>query len=104
MAMNQKRKYRPNPGETNPEYVREGIEITSGSKTYVVTSGTLVSVIRKPGLIAGKYEVLYAERDERGWLLHVSGPESRIVSERYRKIIRESDVKQVHISTRRSRE
>lgn len=98
--MNTKRKYKPGPGETIPQH-HKSFGITSGSKTYQVTAGTLVSVIRKPGLIAGKYEILYGEWANGVMLIHVSGPDSRIVSERYRRIIRESDIKQVHIKTRR---
>lgn len=100
--MNKKKAYK-NADETNPEYLYEA-DIESGSKTYRITAGTLLSVIRRPGLIAGKYEFLYAEQDNKGLLLHVSGPDSRIVSERYRKILRTSDIKQVHIKTRRSKD
>jgi hypothetical protein len=97
--LNTKRKYRPGPDAKVPEYLHE-FGIRSGSKTYPVTKGTLVSVIRKPGLIAGKYEVLYAERSGDTLLITVEGPDSRIVDERYRKVIRESDIKSVHIKTR----
>jgi hypothetical protein len=98
--MNTKRKYRPAAGVKAPEFFHE-FSVTRGSKTYQVTKGTLVSVIRKPGLIAGKYEVLYAEVSNDTLLITVEGPDSRIVSERRRKMIRESDIKTVHVSTRR---
>ena len=99
--MNKKKAYRPDPGETNPEYLRE-IDVASGSKTYRINRGTLLSVHRRPGLRGGKYAFLYAEKTNvlTEVLIHVEGPDSRIVSQRYRKIIRESDIKTVHISTR----
>lgn len=96
--MNQKKPYK---SDWKPEFLYE-VDIESGTKTYQITKGTLLSVTRKPGLIAGKYEFLYAERGKDGTLLlTVEGPESRVVSERRRKMIRESDVKTVHIKTRR---
>lgn len=95
--MNVKRKFK-HDGPL-PEYLYE-TDVSSGSKTYHITAGTLLSVSRRPGLIAGKYEFLYAERDNHGLMLHVSGPDSRIVSERHRKLIREADIKQVHLKTR----
>lgn len=95
--MNQKRAYR---SDWKPEFLYEA-DVESGTKTYRITKGTLLSVIRKPGLIAGKYEFLYAERSKDGTLLlTVEGPDSRVVADRRRKMIRESDIKRVHLRTR----
>jgi hypothetical protein len=48
--------------------------------------------------MAGQYEILYAERGKDGVLLiQAEGPLSRA---RRRKIIRESDIKTVHVKTR----
>lgn len=97
--MNAKRPYRTN--EPKPEFLHE-VKVTSGSKTYTLGKGQLVSVIRKPGLIAGRYEFIYAERSKDGTLLlTVEGPQSRLVSERRRKVIRETDLKTIHIKTGR---
>lgn len=94
--MNVKRPYRPAPGEVNPEYLHE-VRVRSGGKTYKLAQGQLVSVVRRPGLLAGKYEFRYAEYTRDGvLLLYVDGPTSR---ERRRKTIRESDIKTVHIRT-----
>lgn len=98
--MNTKRKYRPPADAKVPEYLHE-FGIRSGSKIYPVTKGTLVSLIRKPGLYAGQYEVLYAECPNGTLMITVEGPVSRTVDKRYRKVIREADVKQVHVKTRR---
>jgi len=96
--MNQKRPYR---SDWKPTFLHE-VAVSSTGKTYTLTPGTQVSVIRKPGLIAGRYEFLYAERDQHGQLmLQVEGPVSR---NKRRRIIRESDIKQVHIKTRRKPE
>ena len=97
--MNNKRKYRPVGEYKHPVYHHE-VGITRGSKTYQVTKGTLLSVHRKPGLIAGKYEFLYAECVNGIWLYHVEGPDSRLVADRRRKILRDADIKSVHIKTR----
>lgn len=94
--MNTKRKYKT---DWHPAYLYE-VQVESGSKTYTITKGTLLSVHRKPGLIAGKYVFLYAENVNGVLLLHVEGPDSRVVSERRRKILRQADIKQVHIKTR----
>ena len=92
--MNQKRPFK---SDWTPEFLHE-FDVASTGKTYRVSTGTWVSVIRRPGLMAGKYEVLYAERSKDGTLLiQVEGPVSR---ERRRKLIRESDIKAVHIKTR----
>lgn len=92
--MNQKRPYK---SDWKPEFLHD-IEVTSTGKNYKLVPGTWVSVIRRTGLMAGKYEFLYAERAKDGTLLiQVEGPVSR---ERRRKMIRESDIKQVHIKTR----
>ena len=94
---------KPFKSDWTPEFLHE-VDVTSTGKTYRITKGTLLSVIRKPGLIAGKYEFLYAERSKDGTLLlTVEGPDSRVVAERRRKMIREADVKCVHIKTRRPR-
>lgn len=95
--MNQKKPYRST--EPRPVFLYD-VEVSSGSKTYRITKGTLLSVHRKPGLLAGKYELLYAERSKDGTLLlTVEGPDSRIVSERRRKMIREADIKSVHLKS-----
>lgn len=92
--MNQKKPYK---SDWTPEFLHE-IEVSSTGKTYRITPGTWLSVNRRTGLIAGKYEFLYAERSKDGTLLiQVEGPVSR---QRRRKIIRESDIKQVHVKTR----
>lgn len=92
--MNQKKPYR---GGTQPEYLHE-FDITSTGKTYKVFKGTWVSVKRRPGLMAGQYEIIYGEYAADGTLFIVAdGPLSR---ERRRKTIRESDVKTVHVKTR----
>ena len=98
--MNIKRAYRPGNDYKAPEYLHE-VSITRGSKTYAVNKGTLLSVYRKPGLIAGKYEFLYAERVGGVMLYHVEGPESRAVSDRRRRVLRDTDIKAVHVKTRR---
>ena len=92
--MNQKRPFRC---DWKPDFLHE-VSVSSTGKTYVLTPDTQVSVIRKPGLIAGRYKFLYAERAKDGTLLlNVEGPVSRRAR---RRIIRESDIRQVHISTR----
>lgn len=98
--MNQKKPFK---SDWKPEFLYE-VDVASGSKTYRITKGTLLSVIRKPGLIAGRYEFLYAERSKDGTLLlTVEGPDSRVVADRRRKMIRQADVKTVHLKTRRPR-
>jgi hypothetical protein len=79
-------------------YLHE-VAVTSGSKTYSVLKGMLLSVRRRPGLYAGQYEFLYGELVGSTLLLTVEGPVSRTVDKRYRKTIRETDVKTVHIKT-----
>ncbi len=92
--MNQKRPYR---GGTQPEYLYE-FEVAATGKSYTVTKGMWVSVRRRPGLIAGQYEIIYGEYAADGTLLIVAdGPLSR---ERRRKTIRETDIKRVHLRTR----
>lgn len=92
--MNQKRPYR---GGEQPEYLRE-FDVTSTGRTYRLTAGMWVSVTRRPGLMAGKYEIVYAERTKDGTLfITADGPVSR---DRRRKTIRESDIKTVHLKTR----
>lgn len=92
--MNQKKPYK---SDWTPTFLHD-IEVTSTGKTYRLLPGTWVSVNRRVGLIAGKYEFLYAERSKNGELLiQVEGPMSR---ERRRKMIRESDIKTVHVKTR----
>ena len=84
-----------------PEFLYE-VPVTSGSKTYTLTRGMQVSVTRRQGLIAGRYEFLYGERAKDGqYLLQVEGPLSR--AGRRRRLIRTTDVKQVHVSTRLDR-
>lgn len=92
--MNQKK---PFLTDWKPEFLHQ-FDITTTGKTFRVTKGTWVSVSRRPGLIAGKYEILYAERLADGTLLiQAEGPVSRA---RRRKIIRESDIHTVHVKTR----
>jgi hypothetical protein len=94
--MNNKRPYKSD--KPQPEYLHE-IAVPSGGKTYTIGKGQLVSVIRRPGLIAGKYEFTYAEYYADGSLrIHVEGPVSR---ERRHKVITLADIKQVHIRTGR---
>lgn len=95
--MNIKTKYK---SDWKPEFLHE-VTVRPGSRDYVIGVGTLISVIRKPGLLAGKYIFRYAEYSRDGTLLlTVEGPESRIVSQRRMKVIRESDIKCVHLATR----
>ena len=63
--MNQKRPYK---SDWQPEFLKD-FTVSATGKTYRVTPGTWVSVIRRTGLMAGKYEVLYAERSKDGTLL-----------------------------------
>lgn len=92
--MNQKKPYR---SDWKPQFLHE-IEVSSTGKTYKLIPDTQVSVIRKPGLIAGRYKFIYAERAKDGTaLLHVEGPVSR---QPRRRIIREADIKRVHLRTR----
>ena len=92
--MNQKKPYRT---DWRPEYLHE-FDVTSTGKTFRVTKGTWVSVRRRTGLLAGRYEVAYAERTIDGTLLITAdGPLSR---ERRRRVLRESDIRTVHIKTR----
>ena len=92
--MNQKKPYK---SDWQPSILRE-FDVTATGKTYRLVPGMWVSVSRRPGLIAGKYEVLYAERCQDGTLLiQAEGPVAR---ERRRKTIRESDIKRVHLRTR----
>lgn len=92
--MNQKKPYK---SDWQPEFLHE-VEVSSTGKVYRLVPDTQVSVIRKPGLIAGRYKFVYAERAKNGTLLiHVAGPISR---EPRRRIIRESDIKTVHVKTR----
>jgi len=93
--MNNKRAFKSNAPK--PVFLHE-IKVMSGSKTYTLGKGQLVSVHRKPGLIAGKYEFVYAEESGGDLAIHVEGPISR---ERRHKVIREADIKQVHIKTER---
>lgn len=92
--MNQKKPYK---SDWQPTILRE-FDITATGKTYRLVPGMWVSVTRRPGLIAGKYEIVYAERTKDGTLLITAdGPVAR---ERRRKTIRESDIKTVHVKTR----
>lgn len=92
--MNQKKPYK---SDWTPEFLHE-FDVTATGKTYRLVPGMWVSVTRRPGLMAGQYEVLYAERTKDGTLLiQTEGPVSRA---RRRKLIRESDIKTVHIKTR----
>jgi hypothetical protein len=92
--MNQKKPFRT---DWTPNFLHE-FEVTSTGKTYKLVPGMWVSVSRRPGLIAGKYEILYAERTKEGVLLiQAEGPVSRA---RRRKTLRESDIHTVHIKTR----
>ena len=96
--MNQKRPYK---SDWQPQFLHE-FDLTATGKNFRVTKGTLLSVTRRPGLIAGKYEIAYAERTADGTLLiTVDGPVSRAVADRRRKMVRESDIKTVHVKTRR---
>ncbi|ACH62195.1 hypothetical protein MYRNA_228 [Mycobacterium phage Myrna] len=97
--MNKKRKYK---SDTKVEFLHE-VEIKSGSKTYKLVKGMAVSVNRKPGLLPGKYEFLYAEESKDGTLvLTVEGKLSQAWEDRRRRTIRVEDIKQVHIKTRPS--
>jgi len=92
--VNQKRTYKT---DWTPSILRE-FDVTSTGRTYRLVAGMWVSVSRRPGLIAGQYEVVYAERSKDGTLLITAdGPLSR---ERRRKVIRETDIKTVHVKTR----
>ena len=92
--MNQKRPYK---SDWRSHFLHE-FDVTATGKTYRLVPGMWVSVSRRPGLIAGKYEVLYAERTADGTLLiQTEGPVSRA---RRRKVIRESDIKTIHVKTR----
>lgn len=92
--MNQKRPYK---ADWTPEFLHE-FDITSTGKTYRVVTGMWVSVSRRPGLMAGKYEIKYAERTKDGTLLiQAEGPLSRA---RRNKTLRESDIHTVHLKTR----
>lgn len=92
--MNQKKPYK---SDWTPSFLHE-VSINATGKTYSISTGTWLSVQRRPGLIAGKYEFLYAERSKDGTLLlQVEGPVAR---DRRRRLIREADVKTVHIKTR----
>lgn len=91
---------RPYTSDWEPPYLYE-VVILSGSRHYRVVKGMMLSVIRKPGLLPGRYEFRYAERTKSGTLLlTVEGPDSRIVSQRRVKLIRESDIKQIHLGKR----
>lgn len=91
--MNQKRKFKSD--KSNPTYLHE-VQVQSGSKHYTLRKGQLVSVHRRPGLIAGKYEFCYAEYDSVGLRLVVEGPVAR---ERRSRSIRQADIKAVHIKS-----
>ena len=92
--MNQKKAFKT---DWTPEFLHE-FDITSTGKTYRVSTGTWVSVTRRPGLMAGQYEIKYAERTKDGTLLiQAEGPLSRA---RRLKTLRESDVKRVHVKSR----
>lgn len=91
--MNQKKPFKTDAPA--PEYLHE-VKIRSGSKTYTLRKGQWLSVHRRPGLIAGKYEFLYAQQDNAGLRLVIEGPISR--ERRYRSI-READVKAIHVKT-----
>lgn len=92
--MNQKKTYK---SDWKPDFLYE-VTVSSTGKNYTLAKGMWVSVARRPGLIAGKYEFLYGERTLDGTLLlQVSGPISR---ERRVKTIRESDIKTVHLKTK----
>ena len=84
--MNNKKPYKT---DWTPSILRE-FDVTATGKTYRLVPGRWVSVSRRPGLIAGKYEILYAEQCQDGTLLiQAEGP---IARERRRKTIRESDI------------
>lgn len=92
--MNQKRPYR---SDWQPNFLHE-VAVSSTGKTYTLTPGTQVSVTRKPGLPPGRYNFLYAERDQNGQLM------IQVERNLRRRIIRESDIKRVHVKTRRKPE
>jgi hypothetical protein len=98
--MNKKKRIRI-PEDRRPVFLYE-IPIVSGSKTYSLVKDMEVSVVRKPGLRAGRYQFLYAEKANiiAETLIVVEGPMSAYVGDRRRKVIRESDIKQVHLGTR----
>jgi len=91
--MNAKRAYRsPRPG---PTYLYE-VKVRSGTKTYTLARGQLVSVHARTNLPGGKYEFIYAERDSVTTELFLY-----VERRGMRKMIHESDIKQVHIKTER---
>ena len=64
---------------------------------YWLHKGMLISVHRRPGLIGGKWEFVYAERLADGTvLIHIEGP---LRHERRHKVIREADIKTVHVKS-----
>lgn len=94
--MNKKRAFKSS--KPAPEFLHE-IKVQSGSKTYTLAKGQLVSVHRRPGgLIAGKYEFCFAQQVNGELLINVEGPISR---ERRSKVIRVADIKQVHIRSQK---
>lgn len=94
IRVNQKKPYK---SDWTPNFLHE-VEVSATGKTFRLVPDTQVSVIRRPGLIAGRYRFLYGERSADGTLLlQVEGPVSR---QPRRRIIRESDIKQVHVKTR----
>ena len=102
--MNNKRPYRSDAPK--PEYLHE-VKVPSGTKTYTLAKGMLVSVYARPNLPGGKWVFLFAEPlgDELG--LHVEGPVTRRCRAHRdcdghprHKVIRLSDIKQVHIKQR----
>ena len=94
--MNQKKPYKT---DWTPQFLHQ-FDVASTGKTYRVTKGTWVSVTRRPGLLPGKYEIIYAERTGDGTLLITAdGPLSR-GADRRRKTLRETDIKTVHVKTR----
>ena len=92
---------RPYKSDWKPEFLHQ-VVVKRGLHDYLITVGTLMSVIRKPGLRAGKYEFKYAEYSRDGTLLMtVEGPDSALVHKRRMKVIRECDIKTLHLATRR---
>lgn len=96
--MNKKRAFKT---DAKVEFLHD-VEIKRGSRTYALSKGMLVSIHKKPGLPAGRYEFLYAERDKDDeLLLTVEGRMSQAWEDRRRRIIREADIRTVHLKTKR---
>jgi hypothetical protein len=84
--------YKPTVAEANWKPLSE-VKVNG----YRLRKGQLVSVRRRPGLVAGRYEFRWAEYTNTGVLfLHVEGP---ISGARRWKTITEADIKTVHVQS-----